>query len=56
MEIVSSMINLEYTYSDLGRLEDALNLQDESLSSNKQVLTVGHPDIINNINNLYASY
>ncbi len=40
-----SMINLSQTYSELGRLADALAMQEKVLEHFRRVLPADHPDI-----------
>ncbi len=46
------MNNLAATYSDLGRHQDALKLQEEVLAFRRRVLPADHPHIGSSMNNL----
>ena len=43
-DIAESMNNLASTYIDLGRHDDALRLEEETLAFNKRILPSDHPD------------
>jgi tetratricopeptide (TPR) repeat protein len=50
------MGNLAATYSDLGRHEEALKLQEEVLQLRREKLGESHPDTLTSMGNLAATY
>jgi tetratricopeptide (TPR) repeat protein len=50
------MGNLASTYSALGRHDEALKLQQETLAFRQRVLPENHPDIATSMNNLASTY
>ena len=50
------MNNLAIAYSDLGRHEDALAMEESALEFTRRVLPPGHPDIASSLYNISLSY
>ena len=50
------MNNLAITYSDLGRHEDALAMQESALEFRRRIFSPDHPDIAVSLHNISLSY
>ncbi|MCJ1231588.1 hypothetical protein MMC12_008266 [Toensbergia leucococca] len=50
------MNNLASSYSDLGRRQEAVELEEKVLKVRKRILGEEHPDTLTSMNNLASSY
>ena len=55
-DTLTSMDNLALTYWRLGRIEEAVDLQEEVLEKRRQILGVEHADTLTSMNNLSITY